>query len=174
MKKLTLACCIFFSMLHFWARLHDGNHACKLYRNLMRLTKEDNTNYNRGGGAYPNLFDAHPPFQIDGNFAGTAGVAEMLLQSQDWYVYLLPAMPEAWKQGSVKGLVARGGFVTDMNWKDERLQNAQIFSRIGGNCIIRTNAPVIVQGLNIVSKPSQTGYVLSFKTEKGKSYFLKS
>lgn len=160
--------------VNFWARLHDGNHAYKLYRNLMRLTKENNPNYNRGGGAYPNLFDAHPPFQIDGNFAGTAGVAEMLLQSQDGDIYLLPAVPDAWKQGSVKGLVARGGWVVDMNWTEGRLQNAEIVSRIGGECTIRANVPITVQELNIVSKPSQIGHVVSFKTEKGKKYTLKS
>lgn len=159
--------------VNFWARLLDGNHAYKLYRNLMRLTKENNTNYNRGGGAYPNMFDAHPPFQIDGNFAGTAGVVEMLLQSQDGEVYLLPALPDAWKQGTVKGLVARGGFVINMNWKEGGLQGAEIFSRIGGDCTIRTNNPVTLQGLNLVSTRSDIGYIISFKTEKGKRYFLK-
>ncbi|MBC7826651.1 MAG: glycoside hydrolase family 95 protein [Chitinophagaceae bacterium] len=159
--------------VNFWARLLDGNHAYKLYRNLMRLTKEDNTNYNRGGGAYPNMFDAHPPFQIDGNFAGTAGVAEMLLQSQDRDLYLLPAIPNAWKQGSVKGLVARGGFVVNINWNDNRLETAEIFSRIGGECVVRTNTAVFVEGLNLESTSSDMGYTLSFKTEKGKKYILK-
>ncbi|HET9280088.1 MAG TPA: glycoside hydrolase family 95 protein, partial [Flavitalea sp.] len=160
--------------VNFWARLHDGNHAYRLYRNLMRLTKENNTNYNRGGGAYPNLFDAHPPFQIDGNFAGTAGVVEMLLQSQDGDVNLLPALPDAWKHGSVKGLVARGGFVIDIDWQDGRLKKAEIFSRTGGECIVRTNVPVIVERKDFVSKRSQVGYLSSFKTEKGKRYILKS
>jgi alpha-L-fucosidase 2 len=158
--------------VNFWARLLDGNRAYQLYRNLMRLTKENNTNYNRGGGAYANLFDAHPPFQIDGNFAGAAGLMEMLLQSHNGEIFLLPALPDSWKQGNIKGLVARGGYIVNINWAENRLKETSIVSRLGGNSLIRTNQPVRVKGLNIQSKPSAVGYILSFKAVKGKSYTL--
>jgi len=158
--------------VNMWARLLDGDHAYTLFKNLLRLTKEDNTNYNKGGGSYPNLFDAHPPFQIDGNFAGTAGVAEMLVQSQNGDVYLLPALPAAWKTGMVKGLVARGGFVTNINWDNNKLVNASIFSKMGGMCLIRTNEPVMVKGMNNKSVKSVIGYTLSLQTGKGKQYEL--
>jgi alpha-L-fucosidase 2 len=160
--------------VNFWARLLEGNHAHVLYRNLLRLTKENNTDYSKGGGAYPNMFDAHPPFQIDGNFAGAAGLMEMLLQSQGGEIYLLPALPDVWKAGEVKGLVARGNFVVDINWADGKFTNAALLSKMGGNCTIRTNTPISVEGVNVRSKKSTVGYVLSFKTVKGKTYKIKS
>lgn len=156
--------------VNFWARLLDGDHAYKLFRNLLRYTNETETDYGSHGGAYPNLFDAHPPFQIDGNFAGTAGIAEMLLQSQSNELYLLPAMPQAWQSGAINGLRARGGFNVSIDWKENKFNNAKIISLLGNNCVVRTNEPVLLKGTNIKSEKSAHGYVLSFKTIKGKLY----
>ncbi|MFP5041720.1 glycosyl hydrolase family 95 catalytic domain-containing protein [Parasediminibacterium sp. JCM 36343] len=160
--------------VNMWARLLDGNHAYILYRNLLHLVKENNKSYS-GGGIYPNMFDAHPPFQIDGNFAGAAGVGEMLLQSQNDELHLLPALPDAWESGDVKGLVARGNFVVDITWEKGKLTNASILSRNGGLCSLRTNQPVQLKGNPaVVSKASAIGYTLSFKTIKGGVYVVSS
>src|SRR5574344_1891790 len=111
--------------LNQWARLHNGNHAYILYGNLLK------------NGTSDNLWDLHPPFQIDGNFGGTAGVTEMLVQSQMGCIHLLPALPDAWKDGSIEGLRARGNFTVSVSWKAGKLDEAVIISGSGETCSVR-------------------------------------
>jgi len=116
--------------INLWARLKDGDHAYKMYRELLKYVPPDETkeNYTNAGGTYPNLLDAHPPFQIDGNFGGAAAVAEMLVQSNAEYIELLPALPKAWPSGTIKGLKTRGNFEIEMSWTAGQVTNLKIKS----------------------------------------------
>ena len=155
--------------INFWARLLDGNHSYHLLKDLLRATGQTGTNYTGGGGSYPNLFDAHPPFQIDGNFGGLAGMIEMLLQSQNNQIHLLPALPDAWPAGTVSGLKARGNFEIAIKWKNKRLTNATILAVKGGKCTIRTTEPVAIAGLTVKPEKSANGYITSFTPNRGLS-----
>lgn len=143
--------------INFWARLRDGNHAFGMLKNGLRYVDATQVSV-RGGGTYANLFDAHPPFQIDGNFGGTAGITEMLLQSHAGYIHLLPALPDNWQSGSIKGVRARGGFTIDMEWKESRITRLSVTSHSGGTCRIRE-----------ASSPHEE----VIETEKGKTYQVK-
>jgi alpha-L-fucosidase 2 len=183
--------------INWWARLHDGEHAYKILSTAFAFIDPNKEKAQMsGGGTYPNLFDAHPPFQIDGNFGATAGITEMLLQSHDGQVSLLPALPAAWANGSVNGIKARGNFTVDMIWKKGKLVQGKIVSVIGGVCKLRTNEPVKIievrstdehnanalqtmygkppyqknENAKLAEVDTSKGYIISFKTEKGKTY----
>ena len=148
--------------INFWARLLDGNHAYKMYQELLK-----NSTMN-------NLFDTHPPFQIDGNFGATAGVAEMLLQSQMDFIQLLPALPTAWANGSIKGICARGGFVIDMDWAAGKLTALKIHSLNGGVCKIQVQGntlPITKIGLKKMASIAQ-GNIFECSTVKNGVYIF--
>ncbi len=140
--------------INYWARFLDGDHAYTMIRKLFNPIMDASVKKG-GGGSYPNLFDAHPPFQIDGNFGGAAGILELLVQSHQGALNLLPALPSALPDGKVAGLVARGAFELTMKWENARLQSVEIFSKAGNPCVVQYGEKSV-----------------TFATEKGKVYKL--
>lgn len=187
--------------INWWARLYDGEHAYKILSDAFTYIDPKQARENMsGGGTYPNLFDAHPPFQIDGNFGATAGMTELLLQSHEGYLFLLPALPPVWKKGSISGVKARGNFSVSIDWDNSRLSKAVIYAENGGVCRLRTLQPVKVLEVRSVNASGTVdnvllnrygktpynnntrsvladvnqvkGYTIDFKTEKGKQYTI--
>lgn len=152
--------------VNLWARLLDGNHARKLIADQLTLVDPVKST---SGGTYPNFFDAHPPFQIDGNFGCTSGITEMLLQSQDGAIDILPALPDDWKKGSISGLRTYGGFDVSITWKNNQVQKILIKSHLGGNCRIRVPNEVTIAGGKTLKEASGENSNPFFETDQVKN-----
>ena len=164
--------------INFFARLLDGDHALRLVYRLLRPVRDGlSIRYGGGGGVYPNLFDAHPPFQIDGNFGAVAGICEMLLQSHvklnsgSFLIHLLPALPSAWKNGKVKGLLARGNTEVSVSWENGTLKDAVVKSRTGSEIAVKGSFSVMQN--NSIKDVKINDNITVFFAEKDIEYTLK-
>lgn len=146
--------------INFWSRLHDGNRAYKLLKSLLEPTFDNEVQMNRGGGTYANLFCAHPPFQIDGNFGGTSGIAEMLVQSHNDYIELLPALPDVWAEGKFKGLRVRGGAEISVEWEDKKVTTVALKALSPNAFRIKVPEYAISIKQNGKDLPIQKGFVI--------------